>query len=894
LLRFRNAARLETRARKPTFEDDATMNEKYFPAEIEERQQKRWAEDKVFEAEMNEGREKFYCLEMLPYPSGRIHMGHVRNYSIGDALACFKRMSGHNVLHPMGWDAFGMPAENAAIKNNARPDRWTFENIDAMRAQLQRIGFGYDWRREVASCTPEYYRWNQWFFIQMWKRDLLYRKNATVNWCPKCNTSLANEQAEGGFCWRHEDTPVEQRELEQWFIRVTEYADQLLDDLDTLEGGWPERVLTQQRNWIGRSRGAEVDFAIVDEGEVDELGQRVRVFTTRVDTIFGANAVIVAPEHPFIDEIIAEGKASEALKDFVERQRATSRDERIAEGTEKQGVDTGMFAINPFSGEQLPIWTANFVLTGYGTGAIMSVPAHDERDFEFAEKYGLPIKRVIKLANSNEPDDAPVEAAFTAKDETGVLINSGRFSGLSVPEAIAAMTEYAVKGGFGEAKTNFKIRDWGVSRQRAWGTPIPFIHCAKCGIVPVPEDQLPVVLPPDLNYNTQGAPLAEDERFVNATCPSCGGAARRDTDTMDTFVDSSWYYFRYADPHNERLPFAPEVAAYWLPVEQYIGGIEHAVLHLIYTRVWTKIMRDLGLINFDEPVKRLLTQGMVCLATARCEEHDWLYPYEVVDGKCQFCSRPVTVGRIEKMSKSKKNTVDPDEMLERYGADTVRLFMLFAAPPEKDLEWSESGAEGASRFLARVWRIVYKWHKRVAAFTGEAGEFSAEARALRRKTHQTIKRVSADIGERMHFNTGVAALMELTNEVYAFDNALKGEPSSGDLFALKEAMEATAKMLAPFTPHIAEELWSALGHDEVVLTSSWPQFDAELAQAEELEIPVQLNGKLVARVTVAAEASDDVLREAALSDEKVKARVGERQVVKTIIVPKRLVNVVVK
>ncbi|HEX5081943.1 MAG TPA: leucine--tRNA ligase, partial [Blastocatellia bacterium] len=673
------------------------MNEKYFPEEIEERQQRRWAEERAFEVDVDPSREKFYCLEMLPYPSGRIHMGHVRNYSIGDALAHFKRMQGYNTLHPMGWDAFGMPAENAAIKNNARPDQWTFDNIASMRTQLKRMGFSYDWRREFASCAPEYYKWNQWFFIEMWKRGLLYRKNATVNWCVKCNTSLANEQAEGGFCWRHEDTPVEHRELEQWFIRVTDYADQLLDDLDTLEGGWPERVITMQRNWIGRSRGAEVDFEVAGD-----QSKKIRVFTTRIDTIFGASAVIVAPEHKLIEDLIASGKAGDELKAFVEEQKAVSPEDRIAEGREKQGVDTGLFVINPFNGEKLPVWTANFVLTGYGTGAIMAVPAHDERDFEFSKKYGLPIPRVIKLIGSTEADDAPVEAPFTVKDETGELINSGPFSGLKVPDAIAAMTTFAVKHGFGEAKTNFKIRDWGVSRQRAWGTPIPFIHCPKDGIVPVPEEQLPVELPSDLNFNTSGAPLAEHAAFVNTTCPKCGGPARRDTDTMDTFVDSSWYYFRYCDPRNARAPFDPQIIAYWAPVDQYIGGIEHAVLHLIYTRLWTKIMRDLGLVNFDEPVRRLLTQGMVCLATYKCEEHDWLYPYEVEDGKCKFCGRAVTVGRIEKMSKSKKNTVDPDEMIKIYGADTLRLFMLFAAPPEKDLEWSEAGAEGSSRFLGRV------------------------------------------------------------------------------------------------------------------------------------------------------------------------------------------------
>jgi leucyl-tRNA synthetase len=868
-----------------------TMNEKYFPEEIEERQQARWAAGRVFEAEPDPARQKFYCLEMLPYPSGRIHMGHVRNYSIGDALATFKRMQGYNVIHPMGWDAFGMPAENAAINNNARPDKWTIDNIDAMRAQLKRMGFSYDWRREIASCLPEYYRWNQWFFIEMWKMGLLYRKNATVNWCPKCNTSLANEQAEGGFCWRHEDTPVEQRELEQWFIRVSHYADELLDDLETLESGWPERVIAMQRNWIGRSTGAEVDFAI-DRDDAPTNGKKIRIFTTRIDTIFGANAVIVAPEHPFIDDLIASGRASAELADFIEKQGKISKDERIA--GEKQGVNTGQFVINPFNGERLPVWTANFVLTGYGTGAIMAVPAHDERDFEFSNKYGLPIRRVIKLKGSTEADDASVEAAFTAKDETGVLINSGRFSGMTVPSAIDELTEEAVRRGFGEPQTNFKIRDWGVSRQRAWGTPIPFIHCPKDGIVPVPESQLPVMLPADLNFNTQGSPLAENAAFVNTTCPRCGGPARRDTDTMDTFVDSSWYYFRYCDPHNQKQPFNPEVVAYWMPVEQYIGGIEHAVLHLIYTRLWTKIMRDQGLITFGEPVKKLLTQGMVCLATNRCEEHNWIYPNEVIDGRCKYCNRLVTVGRSEKMSKSKKNTVDPDEMIKVYGADTVRLFMLFAAPPEKDLEWSEAGTDGASRFLNRVWRIVYKWHGKLSGFTGEPQEFAAPARALRRKTHQTIKRVTHDIGDRMNFNTAIAALMELTNEVYAFDGSLRGDVSDSDLYALKEAIEALVKMMAPFTPHIAEELWSSLANNEIIVASAWPVFDAELSKDEELEIPVQLNGKLIARLTVSADATDEALTNAALAHERVQARLEGREVVKTIVVPKRLVNVVVK
>jgi leucyl-tRNA synthetase len=864
------------------------MKEKYFPREVEQRQQGRWAEARIFEVEVDPTRDAFYCLEMLPYPSGRIHMGHVRNYSLGDALSCYQRMNGRNVLHPMGWDAFGMPAENAAIKNNARPDQWTRENIAAMRSQLKQMGFGYDWRREIASCSPEYYHWNQWFFIQMWKRGLLYRKNATVNWCPKCNTSLANEQAEGGFCWRHEETPVEQRQLEQWFIRVTDYAGALLDDLDTLEGEWPDRVITMQRNWIGRSRGAEVDFELADGS-----GRKIRIFTTRVDTIFGANAVIVAPEHEVIDEAIVSGIAIAPLKEFVERQIAVSRDERVAEGAEKVGIDTGIEVINPFNGERLPVWVANFVVTGYGTGALMSVPAHDERDFEFSSKYLLPIRRVISLAE-DVAEDAPVEQATTSKDASAVLINSGEFSGLPVPEAIQKMTEFAEERGFGKSQTNYKIRDWGVSRQRAWGTPIPFIHCGECGIVPVLESDLPVVLPADLNFNTQGAPLAEHPTFSHVKCPACGGDARRDTDTMDTFVDSSWYYFRYCDPHNETAPFDREKVKYWMPVDQYIGGIEHAVLHLIYTRLWTKIMRDLGLIEFGEPVRKLLTQGMVCLATHRCEVHDYLSPDEVIDGKCKFCGRVAVVGRIEKMSKSKKNTIDPDEMVSIFGVDTVRLFMLFAAPPEKDVEWSEAGAEGASRFLNRVWRIVYKWHSRVARVEFEVGEPSAEAKSLRRKTHQTINRVSHDIGARMNLNTAIAAQMELTNEIYAFDSSLKGKPTGSDQFVIKEAMEALAQLLAPFAPHIAEELWAALGHDGLVVASTWPAFDEQLARAEELEIPVQLNGKLVARVIVPADVNDEDLKATALANERLVAKLDGRQIVKTVVVSKRLVNVVAR
>jgi leucyl-tRNA synthetase len=866
------------------------MEEKYFPQEIEEQQQARWKAARAFEVTVDPTRPKFYCLEMLPYPSGRIHMGHVRNYTIGDALSTFKRMSGFNVLHPMGWDAFGMPAENAAIKHGARPDQWTIENIASMRTQLERLGFNYDWSREVATCSPSYYRWNQWFLIKMWEKGLVYRRKATVNWCVKCNTSLANEQAEGGFCWRHEDTPVEQRELEQWFVRVTNYADELLDSLTGLEQGWPERVLAMQRNWIGRSRGAEIDFQV--DGEAD---QKVRVFTTRIDTIYGVSSVILAPDHPLLNRWAAEGKLGEEVLQFREEQAALTPRERLEEGREKVGVSTGQRAINPFSGEKIPIWTANFVLTGYGTGAVMAVPGHDERDFEFSEKYGLAIQRVIIPEGfEGDPSTRP-EAPYTGKGEGDQLIHSGEWSGQSIAAAQEAMIGWATEKGFGEARVNFKIRDWGISRQRAWGTPLPFIHCQTCQIVPVPEAELPVELPADLNFQTAGAPLAEHTAFVETVCPKCGGPARRDTDTMDTFVDSSWYYFRYCDPGNTSLPFAPEVASYWTPVDQYIGGIEHAVLHLIYTRVWTKIMRDLGLLSFGEPITRLLTQGMVCLATYRCEEHDWLHPDDVLEGHCRYCQRSVTVGRIEKMSKSKKNTIDPDEMIRIYGADTVRLFMLFAAPPEKDLEWSEAGAEGAARFLNRVWRLAWKWH--TLPTTGREGlaQFSSAARALRRKTHQTIERVSRDLGERLNFNTAVAALMELTNELYAFDGQLPAEnPDPADQFVMREALDSLSLMLAPLTPHFAEALWSGLGHEGLIVHSHWPSFDPSIAQAEELEIPIQLNGKLVTRLHVPVGISEEQLIDLAVTNERILQRLEGRQISKTIVVPGRLVNLVAR
>ncbi|HXG64378.1 MAG TPA: leucine--tRNA ligase, partial [Blastocatellia bacterium] len=734
------------------------MKEKYFPQEIEPKWQKHWADEKTFEVKEDPSRKKFYCLEMLAYTSGRAHIGHVSNYSIGDALSWFKRMRGYNVLHPFGWDAFGQPAETAAIKDGTDPEKFTRDAIATMKSQLLRMGISYDWSREVATCDPEYYKWNQWFFIRMWERGMLYRKLAPVNWCPKENISLSNEQASGGVCWRC-GAPVTQKELMQWFARITDYADQLLDDLNTLEGKWPERVITMQRNWIGRSRGAEVQF------KVEGLEDSITIFTTRVDTIYGANAIILAPEHPMLEKIIADKPERDEVLAFAERLKKQERTGRALEALEKEGIFTGGYAVNPFNGERLPIWVANFVLIEYGTGAIMAVPAGDQRDFEFSRKYGLPFRQIKLTADGREiaPEDMEV-----ADEEWTVTVNTGQWSGLPAEEANRLMTEYAEAHGFGRGAITYKLRDWGISRQRYWGTPVPMIHCEQCGIVPVPDDQLPVVLPKGVNLAVEGgSPLDHVPEFVNVECPKCQGAARRDTDTMDTFVDSNWYYFRYCDPHNDRMPFDPEKVAYWLPVDQYIGGIEHAVLHLIYTRYWNKVMRDMGLVKFDEPVTRLLTQGMIIKETYRCPEHEWLFPEQVTEEKtCKLCGRTVEVGRVEKMSKTKKNAVDPIEMIEIHGADALRLFVLFAGPPEKDKEWSDEGFEGAARYLQRVWRIAYKWQPRVTganAGAGQADELADYQRKLRRRTHQIVRAITENFEERLHLNTCISSLMELTN-----------------------------------------------------------------------------------------------------------------------------------
>jgi len=846
------------------------MDEKYFPEEIEKKWQQRWEENNAFRADDTDAREKFYCLEMLPYPSGFLHMGHVRNYSIGDALAWFKRLQGFNVLHPIGWDSFGQPAEQAAIKRGVNPRDWTEENIAHMRGQLKRLGISYDWSREIAAHRPDYYKWDQWFFLQMMERGLAYKKTSPVNWCPKEQTVLSNEQSSGGVCWRC-GTAVEKRDLEQWFLRITEYAEELVNHIKQIEAGWPEKVLKRQSDWVGRSEGAYIDFSIKGSDK------KIRVFTTRIDTIFGATAIVLSPEHPLLEELLAGSTLKQDVEAFGERikKERAARSEVIEE--EKEGLNTGVLALNPFSGEAIPIWIANYVLMEYGTGAVMSVPAHDERDFEFAQKYSLPIRQVIAPVSHAQPKAEPTSTAGANQSgemahafiDYGVLINSGEWGGKLSEVAVREMSAYAKQHGFGEAGITYRIRDWGVSRQRFWGAPVPVVYCDKCGMVPVPYDQLPVVLPETAEFTGTGeSPLAGVPEFVNTTCPTCKGPARRETDTMDTFVDSSWYFFRYCDPRNDDAPFNPGFVKQWTPVDQYIGGDSHAVMHLIYTRFWTKFMRDIGLVSFDEPVKKLLTQGMVTNRVEGTEE--W-----------------------KAMSKSLGNGVDPDDMIAAFGADATRLCILFATPVENELRWSESGIEGAVRFLRRVYTMVWRWRERLLnePRRDEVDELNSDARALRRKTHQTIAKITSDL-EELHLNTSVAALMELFNQLSEF-NADPGSASPSDVFVVREALEALVVMLAPFSPHIAEEMWAALGH-QGGLKADWPIADQELARREELEIPIQINGKLRSRVITSPDVSEDDLKAAALADEKVRALIDGHEVLKVIVVPRRLVNVVIR
>jgi len=840
------------------------LKERYGPGEIERKWQKYWAGSGAFRTMSPKEAGApcpFYCLEMFPYPSGRIHMGHVRNYAIGDVVARSKRMQGYNVLHPMGWDAFGMPAENAAIKEGVHPAEWTYENIRYMKGELERLGLSYDWQREVATCSPDYYRWNQWFFLKMLKRGLAYRKSSFVNWCPSCATVLANEQVIDGRCWRCE-SPVLQKELEQWFFRITHYAEELLKGCDELTG-WPEHVVAMQRHWIGRSEGLEADFPI--EG----TDEKIRVFTTRADTLFGATFICLAPNHPLSEALAPDRGALDKIKELYGKM------------DEKLGLFTGRYAVNPANGARLPIYIANFVLMEYGTGAIMSVPAHDRRDFDFAKNYGLPIKTVILPDGGTAPGEA--------YEGEGVLVASGRFTGMKSDEARIEIAKTLEAGGAGKGVVNYKLRDWGISRQRYWGTPIPVIYCAQCGAVPVPEADLPVVLPENVKFTGKGgSPLLELEEFINTKCPKCGGKARRETDTMDTFVDSSWYFIRYCLPHGDiDLPSAlkdpDSEAGYWMPVDQYIGGVEHAVLHLLYSRFFMRVLRDLGLTQVSEPFKNLLTQGMVCMETLKCPLHGWLEPSKVKDGRCGLCSREVVRGRVEKMSKSKKNTVDPDYLINKYGADTARLFLLFAAPPEKDLEWSDRGVTGCHRFLGRVYSLVQKHKEPLRQAEGKG----VKVPPLLRRTHRYIRRVTNEI-ERNSLNTAVAGLMELEGELSAF------EPSTAeDYSALGFSIEALLLLLSPFAPHIAEELWEAMGNPPSIFERQWPRWDEEAAKEEEVELVIQINGKVRARLMVEAGISDETLKGKALGEPKIKELLSGKPPKKVFVVRGRLVNIVV-
>ena len=1038
------------------------MDEKYFAQKIERKWQKRWADNKTFETDADETKKKFYALEMLPYPSGRLHMGHVRNYSIGDALAWYKRLQGFNVLHPIGWDSFGQPAEQAAIKKGVNPRDWTEDNIRQMRDQLKKLGFSYDWRREIAAHRPEYYKFDQWFFLKMLELGLAYKKMTQVNWCPKDLTTLSNEQASGGVCWRC-GTAVEKKDLAQWFLRITKYAEELLSAMSEIESGWAERVLTMQKHWIGKSEGAFVEFQMANskfqtansqsedeqqtnlESKIWNL-ESIRVFTTRIDTIYGANAIVVAAEHPIL-EAYKDDLSASVLNKIEEIKTEKAKPTEYGVEVEKDGVDTGLQAVNPFSGETLPVWVGNYVMMEYGTGAVMSVPAHDERDFEFAKRFNLPIHAVVTdmdaLSISGEAftqtqDDTSVtkyktyldrykiylnahktshdlnslsanlhktsqsvdktlqdvnktsqgmnktlqsvdktlqdadktlqglnktsqginrtsqgkyktylelyerysnahkshldaddivlmrEMTTTVEDaasevseaftEHGLIVNSGKWSNKTSTEAKREMTKYAEKHSFGEAATTYRLRDWGISRQRFWGAPIPIVYCDKCGAVPEKYENLPIELPDTAPFTGVGeSPLAKVPSFVNTKCPNCGGDAKRETDTMDTFVDSSWYYFRYTDPHNADEPFASKIANYWLPVDQYIGGVDHAVMHLLYTRFWTKVMRDLNLVSFDEPVNNLLTQGMVVGESFYSESKaSYVAPDEVLikrddKGKVsQAVSKtddsPIKVA-VEKMSKSKYNGVDPDDMIAIYGADAVRVFSLFAAPAENELVWQETGIEGAVRFLQRVYRFVYKWKQgsgfeiQSSGFTDDGSmlEFGDEARNLRRKTHQTIKRITENF-ESFQFNTPVAALMELSNALGDF----KVEPEAAtdaEKFVVREALESLTLMLAPYAPHFAEEMWEVLtGEGNGILQSGalFPIADENLAKASEIEIPVQINGKLRAKLIASPETSKEELEQMALSDAKVKELTDGKEIIKVIVVPNRLVNIVVK
>jgi leucyl-tRNA synthetase len=850
----------------------STDHAEYNFAEIEAKWQKAWSERGTFEVREEPGRPKFYCLEMYPYPSGRIHMGHVRNYSIGDVIARYHTMKGENVLHPIGWDALGMPAENAAIKFGVHPQTWTMDNIAHMRTQLRRMGFAYDWSREVNSCQPDYYKWNQWIFLKMFERGLAYRRESWVNWCPTCRTVLANEQSAGGTCWRCSDA-VEQKKMVQWFLKITAYAEELLTGHAQL-AKWPEHVLLMQKNWIGRSEGATVDF------QVPALGRSVRVFTTRIDTIYGATFLVLSPEHSASRDLarISGGAREAELETWIAKTVAAARLKREIGEADKEGVDTGTTAINPFTGKPIPIFLANYVLMEYGTGAIMAVPGHDARDFGFARKYGLPIPEVIvpkeRMAAAGDerveagipslgkaPAAAEGDEAGALFEDLGVLVNSGPWSGLTSEEAMTRMAEHARDGGFGEKAVTFRLRDWGISRQRYWGTPIPMIHCPACGVVPVPYEDLPVRIPYEAEFTGEaGSPLEKIPAFVNAACPKCGGPARRETDTMDTFVDSSWYFFRYTSPRNAELPFAREAADYWLPVDLYIGGVEHAILHLIYSRFFTKLLRDLGLTGLDEPFPHYLAQGMV-----------------TKDGSA--------------MSKSKGNAVDPDEMIKNYGADALRLFILFAAPPEKEFAWNEDGIEGSYRFLCRVWQAVEEGRTGAAVGTGEEPPDPDSFARLQKKMHQTIRKVGEDIGKRFHLNTAISSIMELTNVLRKEKDALRNSAAGRAL--LRDVRRSLVLLLAPFTPHVCEEMWSRMGGSGLVYAAPWPAFDPALAQEEKAMIVVEINGKIRDRFEAALGIGEDEMKAQALASPRIQALLEGKAVRKVVCIKNKIVNIVI-
>ena len=858
--------------------------------EIEKKWQAKWENSVLFKTnDKVDGKENYYVLVMLPYPSGKLHVGHARNYTIGDVIARYKKMKGYNVLHPMGWDSFGLPAENAAIQHGAHPAIWTKSNIENMKRQLKLMGLSYDWDREVATYTKEYYRWNQWIFKKLYEKGLVYKKVSTVNWCPECQTVLANEQVEDGKCWRHSNTQVIQKDLEQWFFKITDYAEELLTGHEELREGWPEKVLTMQKNWIGKSFGTEIVFT------VEETGEKLPLFTTRIDTIHGVTYCVVAPEHPIVNKVI---EANPSIKDAVNNMKNMDIIERTAEGKEKNGVPTGWHVINPVTGDKVPLWIADYVLMNYGTGAVMAVPTHDERDFAFAKKYNLPMKVVINPIGQEEIlNPAEMKEAFT---EVGVMVNSGEFNGMNSKEALEKIADYVQAKGYGEKTTKYRLKDWGISRQRYWGTPIPVLYCDKCGMVMEKDENLPVELPTDVKFTGNGNPIETSEEYKHAVCPICGGPARRETDTMDTFVDSSWYFLRYCDPKNTNLPFSKEAADTWTSVNQYIGGVEHAVMHLLYARFFYKALRDLGLVSANEPFKRLLTQGMVLADSYYSPAtNKFLFPSEVElkDGKA-FAKETgeELVIKMEKMSKSKNNGVDPEEIMEKYGADATRLFIMFTAPPEKELEWNENGLAGAVRFLNRVWRIVVENKEFISDDKIDYSKISKEDKALVRKLHQTIKKITDSIEDNYHFNTAIAGTMELINDVYDYRaNVLgtdKETTESKKIFG--QVIENIILMLSPFTPHFCDELWEEIGEEGYLFNAPWPEYDEKLTVADEVTIAVQVNGKVRGSVTVDVNASKEEIEKQAFEIENVKKFTEGKTIAKVIVVPKKIVNIVVK